>query len=71
MIVKKEVYERVCAILENELLSINYKIKQNLSTFKRLADEQTVLKRERVFLSKQINELKVANNIKKDKGNGT
>ncbi len=48
--IKKHAYEAVIRKLEDELASINYKIRRNKVDFKTLVNTQTTLKRERGIL---------------------
>jgi hypothetical protein len=57
MNVKKAVYDRIINILQNELISCNNNIFNNKQKFKRLAEEQTILKRERAKIQKITNEV--------------
>jgi len=57
MQIKKEVLNRVTSCLQKELNKCNNTLHQNLYQFKRLAEEQTILKRERVKLTELINSL--------------
>lgn len=57
MNVKKAVYERVKHMIQTELDSCNSKIRHNLLLFKRLQEEQTILKRERVKLTELLRSL--------------
>jgi hypothetical protein len=57
MQIQKEVVERVTKVLQKELDIVRSKIYSNKSTFKRLRDEQTILKRERARLDKMIRDI--------------
>jgi len=46
MNVKKEVYDKIIKSLSNELKACKYKIAQNKYEFKKLTEQQTILKRE-------------------------
>lgn len=50
--------DRVISHLENELQKVRGKIVHNRYEFRKLVDEQTVLKRERSELSALINDIK-------------
>jgi hypothetical protein len=54
MNIKQEVAERIKNLLQIELNKCNNKIHNNLFQFKKLQEEQTILKRERVALAKLI-----------------
>ena len=58
MNVKKEVYETVKQLLQEELNKCNSKIRNNKWAFEKLVKEQTILKRERTKLIQLMNELK-------------
>lgn len=57
MNVKKEVWKRIVKVLEHERHQIQDKIWKNRGEFKRLADEQTILKRERAALDALMRDL--------------
>lgn len=59
MNIKKEVTERIKKLLQEELQKCNNKIHDNLYQFKKLSDEQTVLKRERVRLAELLKSMEV------------
>lgn len=54
MNVKRLVWERIVKVLEHERRSIQDKIWRNRREFKRLADEQAILKRERAAIDALI-----------------
>jgi hypothetical protein len=54
MNIKKEVAERIKTMLQAELNKCNNKIHDNLFQFKKLSDEQTILKRERAKLAEML-----------------
>lgn len=54
MNVKKPVWERIVKVLEHERQQIQDKIWKNRREFKRLTDEQTLLKRERAAIDALI-----------------
>jgi len=56
MNIKKEVANRIQKLLQDELTNCNNKIRRNKYEFEKLAREQTILKRERVKLTKLIND---------------
>jgi hypothetical protein len=58
MYVKKEAYDLVVKKLEAELASVQYKVGRNKDEFKKLAREQTLLKRERGILCDVIRKVK-------------
>jgi hypothetical protein len=57
MQVKKEVIERVKGVLQKELDTIRYKISDNKNAFKKLRNEQIILKRERARLDQMIRDI--------------
>lgn len=57
MNIKKEVYNRIIEVLKKELNRCNDKIYMNKYHFKKLSEEQTILKRERVELNRTMNEI--------------
>jgi regulator of replication initiation timing len=57
VVIKKEVFNRVNEVLTRELSIIRRKISANKYTFKKLREEQTILKRERAELDKMIRSL--------------
>lgn len=58
MNIKKLVIERITNLLQNEYNNINHKIFENKWKFKKLEEEQTILKRERAKLQQLINDVK-------------
>lgn len=56
--IKKAVTENVRNMLNAELTRVNYKIYDNKNAMKRLVEEQTILKRERVRLTELLNSIK-------------
>lgn len=56
--IKKQAYEAVMQKLDNELASLNYKILRNKNEFKKLAQEQGRMKRERGILCGLIRDLR-------------
>lgn len=62
MQIQKKVVERIQQMLQEEFNKCNAKLFTNKYTFKRLVEEQTVLKRERVKLTEMLNELKKGGN---------
>lgn len=58
MNIKKMVIERITSVLQIEYNSINRKIFDNRWKFKKLEEEQTILKRERAKLQQLINDVK-------------
>jgi len=57
MNVKKEVAERIKLMIKAELNKCGNKIHDNRFQFKKLQDEQTVLKRERTSLIQLLNDI--------------
>ena len=60
---KEEVINNIIRRLEDDLIKCNSTIRLNKYEFKKLAEKQALLKRERVILTDLINQLK---NTKKD-----
>ena len=58
MNVKKDVYERIMNMLEDQLSKIIWDIIKNTNEIKRLAEKQSVLKRERKELALLIAQYK-------------
>ena len=58
MNIKKEVYLRVCEILEDQLQDVLYKTRNNRYTINTIVKEQSILKRSRGELQKLINFIK-------------
>ncbi len=58
MFIKKSAYEAVVTKLENERQSVEWKIRHNKDEFKKLAREQSTLKRERGIITELIRDVK-------------
>jgi hypothetical protein len=58
MNVKKEVFAKMLEMVERELYKINQRLRNNANIINSAAKENTILKRQRVELIKQIREWK-------------